>query len=144
MTISKLTSDTLREPDREVNVLVKLNEVIAQLDGTAADTTTTRINGDVGINVAPATGTELTVAPSRSGSTTVVQIQSGDGDSIVLTATNTTATLSCTNPLTVNADTKLNGALGFYNTAPIAQQTGVAVTAGGIHAALVALGLITA
>ncbi len=34
--------------------------------------------------------------------------------------------------------------LGFYGTSPIALQTGVAVTAGGIHAALVALGLITA
>lgn len=34
--------------------------------------------------------------------------------------------------------------IGFYGTAPIVQQTGVAVTAGGIHAALVNLGLITA
>lgn len=37
-----------------------------------------------------------------------------------------------------------SGRVGFYGTAPIAQQTGVAVDAGGIHAALVALGLITA
>lgn len=36
------------------------------------------------------------------------------------------------------------GTIGFYGTAPIALQEGVAVTAGGIHAALVALGLITA
>jgi len=35
-------------------------------------------------------------------------------------------------------------AVGFYTTTPIVQQTGVAVTAGAIHAALVALGLITA
>lgn len=34
--------------------------------------------------------------------------------------------------------------LGFYSTSPIAQQTGVAVTDAAIHAALVALGLITA
>lgn len=34
--------------------------------------------------------------------------------------------------------------IGFYNTTPVAQQTGVAVTAAAIHAALVALGLITA
>lgn len=34
--------------------------------------------------------------------------------------------------------------LGFYDTAPISIQTGVPVTAAGIHAALVALGLITA
>jgi hypothetical protein len=34
------------------------------------------------------------------------------------------------------------GNVGFYNTAPIAKQTGVAVTAAAIHAALTALGLI--
>jgi hypothetical protein len=33
---------------------------------------------------------------------------------------------------------------GFYGTTPVAQQTGVAVTAAAIHAALVNLGLITA
>ena len=34
--------------------------------------------------------------------------------------------------------------LGFYGTAPVSQQTGVAVSAAGIHAACVALGLFTA
>lgn len=34
--------------------------------------------------------------------------------------------------------------LGFYGTGPVAQPTGVAVTAQGIHDALVAIGLITA
>lgn len=34
--------------------------------------------------------------------------------------------------------------VGFYGTAPVAKQTGVAVSAAGIHAALVALGLIAA
>ena len=54
------------------------------------------------------------------------------------------------NDVTFN-DIEINGALnhdgttvGFYSTTPITQQTGVAVTAAGIHAALVALGLITA
>lgn len=35
------------------------------------------------------------------------------------------------------------GSLAFYGTSPIAKQTGVAVTAAGIHAALVALGLFS-
>jgi len=54
------------------------------------------------------------------------------------------------NPLVVNtADKRIrigetDSYVGFYGTAPIVLQTGVAVTAGGIHAALVALGLITA
>ena len=34
--------------------------------------------------------------------------------------------------------------IGFYAKIPVAQQTGVAVSAAGIHAALVNLGLITA
>ena len=34
--------------------------------------------------------------------------------------------------------------LGFYGAAPTIQLTGVAVSAAGIHAALVTLGLITA
>ena len=34
--------------------------------------------------------------------------------------------------------------LGFFGATPVVQRTGVAVTAGGIHAALVTLGLITA
>jgi len=33
--------------------------------------------------------------------------------------------------------------LGFFGATPVVQQTGVAVTAAGIHAALVNLGLIT-
>lgn len=36
------------------------------------------------------------------------------------------------------------GTLGFYGATPVAKQTGVAVTAAGVHAALVALGLIAA
>lgn len=39
---------------------------------------------------------------------------------------------------------KVSGNVGFYDTAPIAKQTGVAVSAGGVHAALVNLGLIAA
>ena len=34
--------------------------------------------------------------------------------------------------------------IGFFNATPVVQQTGVAVSAVGIHAALVNLGLITA
>lgn len=39
---------------------------------------------------------------------------------------------------------KVGGNVGFYGTAPVAKPTGVAVTAAGIHAALVTLGLIAA
>lgn len=50
--------------------------------------------------------------------------------------------------LTVTGNSAIGNAgsdtIGFYGQAATAQQTGVAVTAAGIHAALVALGLITA
>jgi hypothetical protein len=36
------------------------------------------------------------------------------------------------------------GTMGFFGATPVTQQTGVAVSAAGIHAALVNLGLITA
>lgn len=50
-----------------------------------------------------------------------------------------------TGALTINGALNHDGSTaGFYATAPVAQQTGVAVTAAAIHAALVNLGLITA
>jgi hypothetical protein len=54
-------------------------------------------------------------------------------------------TLKTDDSLLVGANfSHLGSSLGFYNTAPIAKPTGVAVTAIGIHAALVSLGLIAA
>lgn len=59
--------------------------------------------------------------------------------------------LGTTAKFRVGTEIEIDGALnhdgtevGFYGTAPIAKQTGVAVTAAGIHAALVSLGLIAA
>ena len=48
-----------------------------------------------------------------------------------------------TTDVTVVGALKVQGNCGFYNTTPIAKQTGVAVSAAGVHAALVNLGLIT-
>lgn len=55
-----------------------------------------------------------------------------------------------TGDITLN-DVEINGALnhdgstvGFYGATPTTQLTGVAVSAAGVHAALVTLGLITA
>jgi len=53
--------------------------------------------------------------------------------------------ISGSSHLNIEGDIDHDGSnVGFYGTAPVAQQTGVAVTAAGIHAALVNLGLITA
>ena len=45
---------------------------------------------------------------------------------------------------TAGGGLQIAGRVGFYNKAPVAKPTGVAVTAAGIHAALVTLGLIGA
>lgn len=57
----------------------------------------------------------------------------GPSDTVVLAGPNTDPVVAVQ-----------NDALGFFGGAPAAQPTGVPVTAAGIHAALVALNLITA
>jgi hypothetical protein len=58
--------------------------------------------------------------------------------------TSTNATSTGGNLSGVKVGEKTTETLGFYGATGVAQQTGVAVTAAAIHAALVALGLITA
>ena len=48
------------------------------------------------------------------------------------------------NTMGVVVGSKSTETLGFYGSTGVALQTGVAVSAAGVHAALVALGLITA
>lgn len=67
-------------------------------------------------------------------------------------ASNTfTGSISVNGDLTVTGTTNVNGSFthagstaGFYGATPTVQLTGVAVSAAGVHAALVTLGLITA
>lgn len=68
-------------------------------------------------------------------------IASGASQSIALLASSGTTVRMSADDLII-AGTGEN--LGFYDKTPVAKQTGVAVTAAGIHAALVNLGLITA
>lgn len=57
------------------------------------------------------------------------------------------AATSVVTPVVAGTSVRLGqsgGSVGFYGTTPVALQTGVAVSAAGVHAALVNLGLITA
>lgn len=90
-------------------------------------------NGPELINEA-ASATNPTLVPRKGDFDT--GIGSGGLDQLSLIA----GALDCINISEVGSARQI----GFYVTAPIALQTGVAVTAGGIHAALVNLGLITA
>lgn len=62
-----------------------------------------------------------------------------EGDSLTVAGNTTVEALEINGALNHDGTT-----VGFYNTTPVAKQTGVAVTAAGIHAALVNLGLIAA
>ena len=79
-------------------------------------------------------------SPTFTGTTTVANlVVTGTAG---VTGQTTLVNLATTGNTTIgNAG---SDTLGFYGHAATAQQTGVAVTAAGIHAALVALGLITA
>ena len=71
----------------------------------------------------------------------------GDASEAVYTADSTSDTVVwlVEGGIQIGADLNHDGTkAGFYGTAPITQQTGVAVTDAAIHAALVNLGLITA
>ena len=77
-------------------------------------------------------GTDLILDPDVVGTGKVLIGATGDDDMLLST---------------IEIDGALNhdgSNVGFYGTAPVAQQTGVAVTSAGIHTALVNLGLITA
>ena len=79
----------------------------------------------------PRAGTQVTLNLGKATSPTVLYDAAG---SEILAETGTGAVrLGAT-----------GGSIAFYGTTPVAKQTGVAVTAQGIHDALVALGLIAA
>lgn len=68
-----------------------------------------------------------------------------DADAALIRFSSDRLTLGDDSPVVdilIGADTTAD--IGFYGTTPVALQTGVAVTAAGVHAALVNLGLITA
>lgn len=67
------------------------------------------------------------------------------GARVWMTVANSSGAVAFAGVVTLNGALDHNGTtVGFYGAAPIAKQTGVAVDAASIHAALVALGLIGA
>lgn len=113
--------------------------ILFSLDGTLRwslldnEFTAQIANGPQIRNIA-ASATVPTLNPNSTDANT--GIGSGGADQLSLVA----GGLDCINV----AETAAARQIGFYVTAPISLQTGVPVTAAGIHAALVNLGLITA
>jgi len=101
-------------------------------------------------------GANFTIDLSQStgngaGGSLIVRGTAAGGAGSSQNAYATLLTLTAAGKMTLAGEAEIDGALnhdgstvGFYGTAPIAQQTGVGVDAASIHAALVALGLITA
>lgn len=193
MPITKLTSDDLREPGRELAVLSKLNEALDGINGASGGGTpgpgtftTLSATGDVtlgdastdavGIGITPlATHAAMRFAQALGNKIAVYPIDTtnlfgwgmqadqlqhivggsiyhhtfGYGNSGAFTEAhrlsgNGFANIGKLAASEVSLATGTGAKVGFYTTAPVAKQTGVAVTAGAIHAALVALGLIGA
>lgn len=125
--ISPTANDTNTQPAFDVNAATAISPLF-RLRTNSADVLTIDKAGVTNFS-APGVGTWL----SRSSSG--VQIAALDsGSDIEL----------CDASFNIVVQTTDDGRLGFYNHAATAQQTGVAVNAGAIHAALVNLGLITA
>lgn len=101
------------------------------------------VNGDgKNINISTNTGAgAITVSANGSGGTVNISCD----DALELSSV-TQANLSSDGSVILLAPVVgVNGdEIGFFSTPPVARPTGVPVTAAGVHAALVALGLITA
>ena len=94
---------------------------------------TDQITIDTIVESTSAAGVTIDSVLLKDGSIT----QSGN-----ITFSGSTASLRMTDTC-FNLGDGAGGRVGFYTTVAIAKQTGVAVSAGGVHAALVALGLFT-
>lgn len=76
------------------------------------------------------------------GSSTLCEVSLGTGDTFYVFAGSTAELVITTDSIQIGSQTTDD--VGFMGTTPIPKQTGVAVTAAAIHAALVNLGLISA
>lgn len=92
------------------------------------------------VTASAATGVKIKSAAAGSG-IAIVAISSGTNENFTIDAKGTGLLILGS---VSTGGVRLDNKVGFYGTAPIAQQTSVAVTEIAIHAALVALGLITA
>lgn len=77
-----------------------------------------------------------------------IQISSDTNSAITIVADSTTLSGDVGSAVILDVDNahlgKTGGAVGFFGTGPISKPSGVAVTVGAVHAALVSLGLIAA
>lgn len=132
-------------------------------DLTAGDSTSLDSHTINGLTTVNATGTaQIRLADGVGNYWSVGRDNASTGDfhlrtsagakvAVSASAANSALVINSSSKATFSADVGIGGALdhdgttvGFYSTAPITKQTGVAVTAEAIHAALVALGLIGA
>lgn len=125
--VTPSTNTTSAQPALDVNAAAAITPLF-RLRTNSNDVLTINKTGDTVFST-PGVG------PWLSGSASFVQIvAAGSGSDIELCDASSGIVVQVTD----------DGRLGFYNHAATVKQTGVAVTAAAIHAALVNLGLITA
>lgn len=124
-------------------------EIVSNIDSGRVRIRSDHSGGQVVIEAEGDSGT-ITVEAAGTGGTVNIQAGSSDADGgnlkINVTALGQ-ASLFAGQLVTLASDTAVlldAPAAGFFGHTPVAQPSGVPVTAAGIHAALVALGLITA
>lgn len=130
--------DTLNLSNGAANVGLTIGS--ANLYNSAADTLKT---DDTFWAVGAIVGQDWIYANASTAAQVLLGSQGPSGEAGIKLGNATQATIykSVASGVTVGATGQK---VGFYGTAAISQQTGVAVSAAGIHAALVALGLVTA
>ncbi|KKN92417.1 hypothetical protein LCGC14_0209080 [marine sediment metagenome] len=130
------------DADRNLHVLndVKASRVEA---GHGSFYTALNVDGPITVDGGAA---KLTVGDSETGNDSIISYYDDGALAWTVGFDNTATEFVITSGAMDGTNNEINLApdkIGFFNTAPIAKQTGVGVDAASIHAALVALGLIS-
>lgn len=153
-TLAKFTgSETIGDsPVVDTGSAVDLTRSLSFFGGTGANQGAVYFNSGA-INSWLQTNAAATLQLNQTGygagTTQFRNLEIRDGkDAVIATFTGSSKQVDFAGAITVAGSATLGNAaadvIGFYGAAGTAQQTGVAVTAAAIHAALVNLGLITA
>lgn len=124
-------------------------ELHSAVTGAAGDLILSADHGNAQLLANGVSGNITVSGPGNINITTPQNVGINGSASVTVTAAGGTIDINGAGPIVIDAvaPTIISNdpahPVGFYGTAGVAQQAGVPVTAAGIHAALVALGLIT-
>lgn len=143
---------TISAPDQggNINIIAGIDGAVTIGDGDLAVPTYIRSETQVSISTS---GNASSVGIFASGTGSTIEIgANGPGGTLTVLAVaglaigidDQSAGIGFSSDDGGTVQISATGGIGFFGASPVPQQTGVAVTAAALHAALVALGLITA